>query len=69
MELTFSRTGDVLDLVFLQKSSIPEINEEAARYIMEESPFMEFEEMTDQEAKEYERVLMSYTIPCEAHNK
>lgn len=69
MELTFSRQGYVRDIVLLHKSRIPAINEEAVRYIMEASPFMEFEGMTDLEAIEYQRVLMDYTIPCEMDNE
>lgn len=64
MQISFSSEGEVKSISFLKKSSIPNVNEEAKRYILEESPFMEFEDMTQDEKQKYRVVNMSYLIPC-----
>ena len=64
MKISFSQAGDVKDIVFLKESSLPKVNEEAKRYMMEESPFMEFEDMTQAEKQKYSTVKISYIIPC-----
>lgn len=62
--LEFSRDGEVLSFEFIKKSTIPKINEEAKEYILAESPYSEFENISDEEAEKYRKVFMYYTIPC-----
>ncbi len=64
MQISFSSEGEVKSIEFLKESTIPAINQEAKRYMMEESPFMEFEDMSEEEKRKYSTVNMSYTIPC-----
>jgi len=64
MQISFSTEGEVKSIEFLKESSISAINQEAKRYMMEESPFMEFEDMSEKEKRKYSIVNMSYIIPC-----
>ncbi len=64
MRLTLSEAGEIKNSVFLKKSTIDKVNDEAKKNIMALSPFEEFESMTASEAKKYNKVIMSYTIPC-----
>ena len=64
--LEFSRDGEVLSLEFIKKSTIPIINSEAEENILGESPYSEFEDLSDDEAEKFRKVFMYYTIPCQA---
>jgi hypothetical protein len=64
MQISFSSDGEVKSINFLKKSTISAINQEAKRYMMEESPFMEFEDMSEEEKRKYNTVNMSYIVPC-----
>ncbi len=65
MKISFSISGAIENIVFIKKSTIPEVNKEAEKYMMGESPFGEFEDMSVKEAKNFSTVIMSYTIPCQ----
>lgn len=64
MKVSFAQNGDVQGITFLKESSVSEINEEARQNVMELSPFMEFEDMSEEEKARYRVVRMLYTIPC-----
>ena len=64
MRISFSPEGAVKNISFLKKSSIQAVNEEAVSYMMRESPFMEFSDMSEKDRRKFSVVNMSYIIPC-----
>ena len=64
MQISFSPEGAVKNISFLKKSSIQAVNEEAVSYMMRESPFMEFRDMSEDDKRKFSVVNMSYIIPC-----
>jgi len=63
LHLSFSDKGDVQNLRFVIDSSVPAVNEEARR-ILEDDPWLEFEEMSSNEIAKYKEVTVLYLIPC-----
>ncbi|WKD49612.1 hypothetical protein [Microbulbifer spongiae] len=63
--VSFSKEGDVLAIDFLRKSTLPELNEEAKQNILNESPFPEFSDMSEEE-KNHQLVKMIYAVPCKS---
>jgi hypothetical protein len=65
MQISFSPEGAVKNISFLKKSSIQAVNEEAVSYMMRESPFMEFRDMSEEDKRKFSVVNMSLRNPVQ----